>query len=159
MGPETVMRTNEGPACETTALARRRARHAGLCHHWSVAKAAAPHISRHDLKGWFGPYLGTAGRLPSCPRRRLLWLVAVRAAFHASRNPWAALRVSAAIWREAHRLRQGKFRRPLAVAAAPTLARRDKKSAATIPKTSGPLVIASDTCRSDVAPPLSHARR
>jgi len=128
------MQRNKGAAHDPVTTAGRRARHAGLCHHWATAKAVAPHISRRDLQGWFSPYLGTQGRLPSCPRRRLLWLVAIRAAFHAGHNPTAVLRVSAAIWREACRLRRGPTRCPLPAVVAPNQTADCKKIRTGFPK-------------------------
>jgi hypothetical protein len=86
------------------------ARALGRQHHWRLARAFAPSVTDSMLKGWFKDVFMEGERLPKCPRRRMLWLVEVRAAFRARHDSLATLMVSAAVVREAERLRLLKRR-------------------------------------------------
>ncbi len=78
---------------------------AGRRHHWHLAAQMAPTVTDCMLKGWFLQFCVEGADLPCCPRRRMLWLVDVRAGFRTGRDSLGVLMASAAIRREAMRLR------------------------------------------------------
>ncbi len=84
------------------------ARLLGRQHHWRLAKQLAPGITPDLLRGWFQEFFMEGQRLPASPTRRMLWLVEVRAGFQIRRDSLSVLLVSAAIWREATRIRRYK---------------------------------------------------
>lgn len=81
---------------------------AGRRHHWRLADMMADTVTDLMLKGWFMRFFMEGERLPICPRRRMLWLVEVRAGFSGSRDSLGTLMASAAIRREALRLKRLK---------------------------------------------------
>lgn len=81
---------------------------AGRRHHWRLADMMADTVTDLMLKGWFMRFFMEGERLPICPRRRMLWLVEVRAGFSGSRDSLGTLLASAAIRREARRLKRMK---------------------------------------------------
>lgn len=86
------------------------ARALGRRHHWRLAATFAPGVTDTMLRSWFQTFFMEGERLPMCPKRRMLWLVEVRAGFRAQRNSLSVLLVSAALLREAGRLRHIKAR-------------------------------------------------
>ena len=87
---------------------------AGRRHHWRLADMMVDSITDLMLKGWFLRFFMEGERLPMCPRRRILWLVEVRAGFSQSHDSLGTLMASAAIRREALRLRRMKrLRQPI----------------------------------------------
>lgn len=95
--------------CDTAA---KRALHAagksGRRHHWRLAASLAPDITDTMVRGWFLQFFMEGERLPMSPRRRMLWLVEVRAGFQMAGDSLGVLMVSAALWREATRIRRTK---------------------------------------------------
>ncbi len=89
------------------SLFLQKTRKTGLKQRWFYAKKLSFFITDIDLKGWFCAPFET-NQLPSCPIRRIMWLVETRHALKTSQNFEGVLRVNAAIWREIRLFKKSK---------------------------------------------------
>jgi len=84
---------------ETNMLVQlRRARMAGVCRHWRLAKRLSPSLTKKDMEGWFiaaPEHLRQPTTTPSL--WQLHWLIKLRTEFKKSGNRAAHLRIDAAI--------------------------------------------------------------
>lgn len=86
----------------------RKARHAGVCNSWQVARSYKPLINDFLLEIWFAERIHKVGDLPASPVIRIQWLVDLLRTEKESHNWIMIFKVKAAILKEVGRARASK---------------------------------------------------